>query len=70
MEDRMDEMKIESAIMRDFISKAIKRSVKKTGVNADIKIKGLEMYTRDGKLYFDITANGSIPLDELIAKYM
>ena len=69
MEDRMDEMRIESAIMRSVISKAIKRAVKKTGVNADIDIKEIEMYTRGGILYFDIHGSGSVPIEQLVEKF-
>ena len=70
MEDRMDEMKIESAIMRSIISKAIKKVIKKTGINADIDVKSAEVFTRGGGLYFDIHATGSVPIDELVTKYM
>lgn len=62
----MDEMRIESAIMRQIVSKFIKKAIKKkTGVNVNLDIRNLTVTTRGGSLYFDINAGGSIPIEDV-----
>lgn len=70
LEGKMDEMRFESNFMRSIISKLISRAIKKTGINIEINIKGLEIHTRGDKLYFDICCDGSVPIEELERQFI
>lgn len=64
--EKMDELKIESALMRQLVASIIRREIKKkTGFNVDLDIKSLSVTTRGGGLYFDISASGSTRTENL-----
>ena len=57
---KMDELKVESALVRQLVASMIKKAIqKKIGFNVDLNIKSLSVTTKDGGLYFDVSASGS-----------
>lgn len=63
----MDELKIESALMRQLVASMIKKAIKNNiGINVDLDIKSFSVTTRNGDLCFDISASGSTRTANLV----
>lgn len=63
----MDELKIESGVVKAFLTKLIRKTIKdKTGINTCIRIRSLEVRNKDDAMTFTVSADGTIPTKELI----
>lgn len=62
----MDEMKIKTPFMRSLFGRLLAKALKKgLGVNADINISYLNVVFDDAEGRIYLTANASIPKDEI-----
>lgn len=62
----MDELKIKSAVMTALISKIIKTALRKSvGYDIDIQLNECCASVKEGKVHFNINADGEISVEDI-----